>query len=561
MQRDEQEPVREPTASISQSLRRWTSRLSCLLVWCAALLIAAACVGTYALVRRVPRARRGVDSVRPWLPPGESVDVSIYLTPSGDREALRDAEQPTLVLRNLTDDVSVTVPVPPATRLHGVPLWAHVCVRLPPIDAELEETEHCVGAAPLTLRRPWIEKRANGSGVDEELPGTALFWRFEQYPLVLRLLDVGGDGALDAEAARDGHALRRLGLRLDVNGTVYKPVAFVDDALALWTEARVLSRNLSHPDPTMLFRVARCGVLSFVVRREMRPRLALGRSGAVADGQRRRLRDESVWRTCALLALKFGYGVAYLYLLDLGADQVMKERVAREIVRYTVAPGVAPAVIVLLVALHNWPHVEAASHLYLGTFPLVFGVALYANIRDGVSYYLFSLIHNPNAQIELITSTVDNLIWFHFVFVALLIWSSFIGSATRAGGSMVYFGAVPLLAAATLYAFIYDEQSRTLNDWFAFVLTDLFYYIGFVAMVNQVLINYRLKSVARLPTKLLVYKIIATFADDAYAWLLEMPPKFWLMTLRDDVVFVVFLYQWWAYRVDGSRQHEYHWRR
>ena len=107
---------------------------------------------------------------------------------------------------------------------------------------------------------------------------------------------------------------------------------------------------------------------------------------------------------------------------------------------------------------------------------------------------------------------------------------------------MVYFYAVPLLAAATLYAFIYDEQSRTLNDWFAFVLTDLFYYIGFVAMVNQVLINYRLKSVARLPTKLLVYKIIATFADDAYAWLLEMPPKFWLMTLRDDVVFVVFLF-------------------
>ena len=556
MRRIAQEFAREqPTASRFQSLRRWTSRLSFLLVWGAALLVAAAGVGAYALDRRVPRARRGADSVRPWLPPGESVDVSIYLTPSGDREALRDAEQPTLVLRNLTDDVSVTVPLPPATRLHGVPLWAHVCVRLPPIDAELEETEHCVGAAPLTLRRPWIVKR-DGSGVDE-----ALFWRFTQYPLVLRLLDVGGDGALDAEAARDGHALRRLGLRLDVNGTVYKPVAFVDDALALSTEARVLSRNLSHPDPTILFRVARCGVLSFVVRREMRPRLALGRSGAVADGQRRRLRDESVWRTCALLALKFGYGVAYLYLLDLGADQVMKERVAREIVRYTVAPGVAPAVIVLLVALHNWPHVDAASHLYLGTFPLVFGVALYAKIRDGLPYYLFSLIHNRNAQIELITSTVDNLIWFHFVFVALLIWSSFIGSATRAGGSMVYFGAVPLLAAATLYAFIYDEQSRTLNDWFAFVLTDLFYYIGFVAMVNQVLINYRLKSVAHLPIKLFVYKIVATFADDAFAWLVGVSRKHRLMTLRDDVLLVVFLYQWWAYRVDASRPHEFHRRR
>ena len=132
MQRDAQEPVRDPTASISQSLRRWTSRLAHLLGWGTALLVAAACVGAYALDRRVPRARRGADSVRPWLPPGESVDVSIYLTASGDPEALRDAAQPTLLLRNLTDDVSVTVPVPPATRLHGVPLWA----KLLPVEAE-----------------------------------------------------------------------------------------------------------------------------------------------------------------------------------------------------------------------------------------------------------------------------------------------------------------------------------------------------------------------------------------------------------------------------------------
>ena len=40
-----------------------------------------------------------------------------------------------------------------------------------------------------------------------------------------------------------------------------------------------------------------------------------------------------------------------------------------------------------------------------------------------------------------------------------------------------------------------------------------------------------------------------------------MPLKHRLMTLRDDVVFVVFLYQWWAYRIDASRPHEFHRRR
>ena len=53
----------------------------------------------------------------------------------------------------------------------------------------------------------------------------------------------------------------------------------------------------------------------------------------------------------------------------------------------------------------------------------------------------------------------------------------------------------------------------------------------------------------------------ASFADDAFAWLAETPLKHRLMTLRDDVLLVVFLYQWWAYRPDASRPHEYHRRR
>ena len=36
-----------------------------------------------------------------------------------------------------------------------------------------------------------------------------------------------------------------------------------------------------------------------------------------------------------------------------------------------------------------------------------------------------------------------------------------------------------------------------------------------------------------------------------------MPLKHRLMTLRDDVVFLIFLYQWYTYRVDKTRANEF----
>jgi len=76
-------------------------------------------------------------------------------------------------------------------------------------------------------------------------------------------------------------------------------------------------------------------------------------------------------------------------------------------------------------------------------------------------------------------------------------------------------------------------------------------------MCPQLYVNYRLKSVAHLPWKVFMYKIFNTFVDDAFAWLVEMPLKHRLMTLRDDVVFVIFLIQVYLYRVDKTRSNEF----
>ena len=54
-----------------------------------------------------------------------------------------------------------------------------------------------------------------------------------------------------------------------------------------------------------------------------------------------------------------------------------------------------------------------------------------------------------------------------------------------------------------------------------------------------------------------MYKMFSTFVDDAFAWLIEMPLKHRLMTLRDDVVFLMFLVQVYLYRVDKTRSNEF----
>mmetsp|Transcript_21141 Transcript_21141/g.60626 ORF Transcript_21141/g.60626 Transcript_21141/m.60626 type:complete len:93 (-) Transcript_21141:355-633(-) len=52
-------------------------------------------------------------------------------------------------------------------------------------------------------------------------------------------------------------------------------------------------------------------------------------------------------------------------------------------------------------------------------------------------------------------------------------------------------------------------------------------------------------------------KIFNTFVDDVFAFLIEMPLKHKLMTLRDDIVFLGFLVQAYMYRVDKTRANEY----
>merc|ERR1711931_365137 len=80
---------------------------------------------------------------------------------------------------------------------------------------------------------------------------------------------------------------------------------------------------------------------------------------------------------------------------------------------------------------------------------------------------------------------------------------------------------------------------------------------GFIMMTPQLFINYKLKSVAHLPWRMLTYKALNTFIDDIFAFAIKMPTLYRIGCLRDDVIFFIYLYQKYIYPTDHKRVNEF----
>eukprot|EP00090_Calanus_glacialis_P003790 TRINITY_DN1281_c0_g1_i1.p1 TRINITY_DN1281_c0_g1~~TRINITY_DN1281_c0_g1_i1.p1 ORF type:complete len:158 (-),score=63.39 TRINITY_DN1281_c0_g1_i1:187-660(-) len=76
-------------------------------------------------------------------------------------------------------------------------------------------------------------------------------------------------------------------------------------------------------------------------------------------------------------------------------------------------------------------------------------------------------------------------------------------------------------------------------------------------MTPQLFINYKLKSVAHLPWRMMTYKALNTFIDDIFAFVIKMPTMYRLGCFRDDIVFFIFLYQRYVYKEDKTRVNEF----
>lgn len=110
----------------------------------------------------------------------------------------------------------------------------------------------------------------------------------------------------------------------------------------------------------------------------------------------------------------------------------------------------------------------------------------------------------------------------------------------------------PLCAAGAVYSLLY-EPHKSWYSWALHSIVNGVYAFGFLFMLPQLFVNYRLRSVAALPWRAFMYKAFNTFIDDVFAFIITMPTAHRVACFRDDLVFLVYLYQRWLYPVDNTR--------
>jgi len=114
------------------------------------------------------------------------------------------------------------------------------------------------------------------------------------------------------------------------------------------------------------------------------------------------------------------------------------------------------------------------------------------------------------------------------------------------------WGLYPLIIGYSIYSLMYETH----KNWYSWIVSSLagfVYTFGFIAMTPQLFINYKKKSVAHLPWRSFVYRALNTFIDDLLAFIIRMPTLHRLKCFRDDIVFLIYLYQRWIYPVDKNR--------
>ena len=60
-----------------------------------------------------------------------------------------------------------------------------------------------------------------------------------------------------------------------------------------------------------------------------------------------------------------------------------------------------------------------------------------------------------------------------------------------------------------------------------------------------------------MPWRQMTYKALNTVIDDLFTWIVPTPTLYRVAAFRDDLIFLVFLYQRYIYRTDAARTNEF----
>lgn len=115
----------------------------------------------------------------------------------------------------------------------------------------------------------------------------------------------------------------------------------------------------------------------------------------------------------------------------------------------------------------------------------------------------------------------------------------------------------PLIIAYSFYSWSKQVAQFSCYTMFLNTAVGFVYAFGFVLMMPQLYVNYKLKSVAHMPWRTFTYKALNTIVDDLFAFAIRMPWLHRISCFRDDLLFLVYLYQRWIYPVDMKRVNEY----
>eukprot|EP01069_Polyplicarium_translucidae_P000219 Polyplicarium_translucidae@DN1124_c0_g1_i1.p1 len=101
---------------------------------------------------------------------------------------------------------------------------------------------------------------------------------------------------------------------------------------------------------------------------------------------------------------------------------------------------------------------------------------------------------------------------------------------------------IPIVVAVSAHQLVNVPQ-RGWASWVVNSLAICAYTGGFVTMTPQLFRNYKLKSVDHMPWATLSYQAVNTFIDDIFSFIIRMPELHRMSVFRDDIVFVIYMYQ------------------
>ena len=318
-------------------------------------------------------------------------------------------------------------------------------------------------------------------------------------------------------------------------GLLYRPLIELDDMSVTKRDFRLVSGSASRDDPVVPFALEPTGMGPFTLYAQLAASIrmlqgAMGLSEEDTDEMKEMISSTNIkwWILTTLVSLLHGLFSYLAFSNDVGFWRG-KTSLEGLSIRSFFSSFVCQVIIFL--KLLDSPSVSRIILLEVGVSVLVEGwkVSKIARRRGYLTRWLGGGAGDAPAGMTASEEETD--------------------AADARAMRWLSYGLYPCVAVWGAYS-LYHHSHRSWWSWAVQTAAHGVYMWGFVAMTPQLYINYRLKSVAHLPWRALMYKTFNTFVDDVFAFAIDMPLSHRLACLRDDVVFFGYLYQRWIYPVD-----------